>query len=118
MPRFAVAPALLLLAPLALVACVEGMPADPTAPKISQRGTCFAYVGTEPGGQFSLITGKGDGTLAPAAQKVGPMSADKVDAALAHEIEVMQVMPECLAVYARNRAAAQPAPAPVPAPAG
>ncbi|MFD2173593.1 hypothetical protein [Rhodobacter lacus] len=112
MPRFALAPALILLLPLALSACVEGMVADPKSPKISQRGTCFAYVATEADGQFSLITGKGDGTRAPAGQKVGPMSAEKVDAALAHEIEVMQVMPECLAVYSRGRAEARPAPAP------
>lgn len=105
-----------LLGITALAGCMEGRPADPSAPKISQRGTCFAYVAVETGGQFALITGKGDGTFRPPAEKFGPMSAEKVDAALTHEIAVMRVMPECLAVYSRTRA--QAAPAPVAAPAG
>lgn len=100
---------LLLLAPLVLAACVEGLPADPKAPRMSQAGTCFAYVTAEPGGQFALVTGKGDGSLTPAGQKSKPMSAEAVDAAFAKEVQVMGVMPECLAIYAKDRSVAQPA---------
>ena len=112
----AAAPRFLLLAPLALAACVEGMPADPKAPRIEQAGTCFAYVAAEPGGQFSLVTGKGDGTLQPSGVKTRPMAAAAVDAAFAHEVEVMKIMPECLAIYAKDRSLAQPAPMAQPAP--
>lgn len=109
MPFASRRPACLLLLPFVLSACVEGLPADPKAPRMSQKGTCFAYVTAEPGGLFALVTGKGDGSLAPAGQKSKPMSAAAVDTAFAKEVKVMAIMPECLAVYARDRAAAQPA---------
>lgn len=104
----------LLLAPLALAACVEGMPADPKAPRISQVGTCFAYVVDEGAGKYTLISGIGDGSRAPnGVQKTG-LSAAAVDAAYAKEMAIMQINPECLAVYAKDRAQAAPA-APAPA---
>lgn len=107
----------LLLAPFALAACVEGMPADPKAPRISQVGTCFAYVVDEGAGKFTLISGIGDGSLAPkAVQKTG-LSAAKVDAAYAKELAIMQISPECLAVYAKDRTQAAPPPA-APKPMG
>ncbi|SOC12770.1 hypothetical protein SAMN05877809_106142 [Rhodobacter sp. JA431] len=116
MPPFAqVLPRFLLVAPVALAACVEGMPADPSAPRISQRGTCFAYVAAEAGGQYALVTGKGDGTREPPALKTNPMGAAAVDAAFARELKAMQVMPECLAIYAKSRAEAAPYVAPEPA---
>jgi hypothetical protein len=116
MPFGSVFARLVFLAPLALAACVEGMPADPKAPRMEQAGTCFAYVTPEAGGQFALVTGKGDGTRTPMGQKTPPMTAAAVDAAFAHEVKVMGIMPECLAVYAKPRAAAPPA-APAAAPA-
>jgi len=106
----------LLLAPLALAACVEGMPADPKAPRMEQNGTCFAYVTAEAGGQFALVTGKGDGTLKPMGMKSKPMSAAAIDKAYAHEVQIMGIMPECLAVYAKGRDAAVAAPAPAAPP--
>ncbi len=117
MTRLPVAPSVLaLVAPLALAACVEGMPANPKAPRIEQVGTCFAYVTAEAGGKFALVTGKGDGTFQPPALKSKPMSAAQVDAAFTREVAVMQVMPECLAIYAKSRAEATPSPAPAAQP--
>lgn len=107
-----------LLAPLALAACVEGMPADPKAPRIEQVGTCFAYVTAEAGGQFALVTGKGDGSSAPMAVKSKPMSGAAVDAALAREAETMKIMPECLAIYLKDRSQARPFVAAAPAKPG
>ncbi|MBZ4023420.1 hypothetical protein CKO11_13235 [Rhodobacter sp. TJ_12] len=101
-------PRLFVLAPLALAGCLEGMPADPDAPRITQRGTCFAYVEAEPGDTYALVTGKGDGTRQPPALKTKPMSANAVDAAFAREVKTLQIMPECLAVYAKPRAKAAP----------
>ncbi|SDE35336.1 hypothetical protein SAMN04244550_00188 [Rhodobacter capsulatus] len=109
MPFASLRPACLLVLPLVLSACVEGLPADPKAPRMSQKGTCFTYVTAEPGGLFALVSGKGDGTLTPLGQKSKPMSAEAVDAAFAKEVQVLGIMPECLAVYARDRSAAQPA---------
>ena len=110
MPRLPATPSVLaLLVPLALAACVEGMPADPKAPRLEQVGTCFAYVTAEEGGQFALVTGKGDGTFQPPALKSKPMSAAQVDAAFTREVALMQVMPECLAIYAKGRAESVPA---------
>lgn len=111
-------PLTLLIAPLALAACVEGMPADPKAPRIEQVGTCFAYVTAEPGGQYALVTGKGDGSAAPMAVKSKPMSGAAVDAALAREAEVMKIMPECLAIYLKDRSQAKPSAAATPAKPG
>lgn len=99
----------LLAVPLLLAACVEGMPADPKAPRMSQVGTCFAYVVDEGAGKYTLIYGIGDGSLTPkGVQKTG-LSAAKVDAAFAKELAIMQINPECLAVYAKDRAQAAPA---------
>lgn len=117
---FSFALPLLLAAPLGLAGCVEGMPADPKAPRMTQRGTCFAYVTAEEGGKYALVTGKGDGSLQPLGLKSKPMGAAAVDAALAREAEIMKIMPECLAVFVQGRAqAAAPAKtAPAPAKAG
>ncbi len=97
---------LLFAVPVLLSGCVTGMPADPKAPRMEQVGTCFAYVSNEGGGKYALITGKGDGSLAPKALKSRPMGAGAVDAALAREAALMKIMPECLAVYVKDRAQA------------
>lgn len=111
----------LLVSPLLLAACVEGMPAGPGgAPRMDQAGTCFAYVVNEGTGKYTLITGIGDGTRAPKGVQKNGMSAAAVDAAFERELGIMQINPECLAIYAKDRAQAappKPADAPTPGPA-
>lgn len=102
---------LLLLAPLLLAACVEGMTADPAAPRMSQAGTCFAFVTAQADGTYTLTTGIGDGSRTPPGQQKTGLSAKAVDAAFAQENKIMQINPECLAIYAKDRTQAPP---PVP----
>ncbi|MDD8022420.1 MAG: hypothetical protein PHX82_04850 [Paracoccaceae bacterium] len=100
---------LFLLAPLLLSACVEGMTADPAAPRMSQAGTCFAFVTAQADGTYTLTTGIGDGTKTPVGQQKTGLSAAAVDAAFAQENKIMQINPECLAIYAKDRSQAAPA---------
>ena len=105
---------LFLLSPLLLAACVEGMPADPKAPRMDQAGTCFAVVSAEEGGTWALTRGIGDGSKEPKGVIKRGMSAAQVDAAFAKEQAIMAIEPECLAVYAKDRTQAVPLPAPAP----
>ena len=93
----------LIALPLLLAACVEGFPIDPSAPRMDQAGTCFATVSAEKDGTFTMLTGIGDGTPTPMAVKKAGLSAEAVDAAFAHEVQIMQINPECLAIYTKGR---------------
>ena len=105
----------LTLAPLALGACtLEGMPADPKQPRIEQIGTCFLYVTEEGNGKYSVTSGVGDGSRAPLGTVKRGLSAARTDALWAKERAIMDINPECLAIYATDRAQARPAPAPAP----
>lgn len=108
---------LLLASVLALAACtvdengnfVSAEPGTASPARMSQAGTCFAFVTAEAGGTYMLTTGIGDGTRTPmGVQKTG-LSAKAVDAAFAKERAIMDINPECLGVYAKDRAAAKPA---------
>lgn len=106
---------LYLLAPLLLAACVEGMPSDPGAPRMDKAGTCFAFVTAEADGTYTLTRGIGDGTATPQGVRKTGLSADQVDAAFAKERGIMQIEPECLAIYAKDRSQAASAPKAQPA---
>jgi len=97
---------LFLLAPLLLAACVEGMSADPQAPRMDQAGTCFAFVTAEGDGTYSLTRGIGNGSKTPLGVRKTGLSAAEVDAAFAREQSIMAIEPECLAIYAKGRAEA------------
>ncbi|MCB1400963.1 MAG: hypothetical protein KDJ82_14575 [Rhodobacteraceae bacterium] len=100
MPRLPVA-----LCALALCACtMEGMPADPKAPRMNQAGTCFAFVTAEGDGRYTITRGVGDGTATPMGVQRRGLSAAQVDAAIAKEREIAAVNPECLGVRIAGRA--------------
>ncbi|MBW0156670.1 hypothetical protein [Sedimentimonas flavescens] len=98
---------LLLLVPFLLSACVEGA-SQPGQARMDQVGTCFAVVTAEEGGTYALATGVGDGSRAPLGQRLTGLSAAGVDAALAKERKIMDINPECLAIYVKDRAQAAP----------
>ena len=99
------------LCTLALCACtMEGMPADPKAPRINQAGTCFAFVTDEGNGKFTLTRGIGDGSSAPMGVQRTGLTAAQVDAAIAKEREIAKINPECLAVLVTGRDEAKPKP--------
>ena len=97
----------LLLVPFLLAACVEGA-SQPGQARMDQAGTCFAVVSAEEGGTFALATGVGDGSRTPLGQRLTGLSAAGVDAALAKERKIMEINPECLATYVKDRAQAAP----------
>ena len=97
----------LFLVPLLLSACVEGA-SQPGQARMDQVGTCFAVVTAEEGGSYTLATGVGDGSRAPLGQRLTGLSASEVDAAVAKERKIMEINPECLATYVKDRAQAAP----------
>ena len=100
---------LFLLFPMLLGACtLEGMSTDPTAPSLDKAGTCFALVTAEKDGSYTLMTGIADGSKAPVGVPKAGLDAAAVDKAFARERAIMDINPECLAIYAKGREAAQP----------
>jgi hypothetical protein len=94
-------------AALALAACQTTVPAasedGATAGRLDQAGTCFAIVRAEEDGQYSISYGVADGSREPKGKLRGDLSAAEVDAAFAAEVATMQVSPECLGTYTRDR---------------
>lgn len=84
--------------------------ATPSAPKISQAGTCFLFVSEEEGGKYTVTTGIGDGTPNPVGEARKGLSAARTDALYASELAVMNISPECLAVLATDRSNLRPLP--------
>lgn len=109
MTRF---PVLLLSAAMLLSACtLEGFSPE-SAPKMasmSQAGTCFAAVYKTEDGKYDLAAGIGDGSAQPSAVYTRGLDAQQVDAAVAKEVAIMKINPECLSTYVHDRAAVDPA---------
>jgi len=100
---------LFLLFPVLLAACtLEDFSADPGGPRMDQAGTCFALVTAEKDGSYTLTTGIGDGSTTPVGVPKTGLDAAAVDKAFARERAIMDINPECLAIYAKGREAAQP----------
>ena len=79
-------------------------------PRISQLGTCFMFVTEEGDGKYTLTTGVGDGSKTPMGIEKKGLSAAALDKRYAEELEVMNILPECLAILATDRTEARPAP--------